>query len=149
MCKIVMKNFSKIKNDLKTTTKKLELKNSQYFCITHAKQITVPTTTVANITKLQYLATDFAKIINKSQIKFPIEIHTYNSRIELLNSLASQKKNLFGFIHINSNLFVNKNLLKTYNFQIPTLYTKLYTAPLKLIRLTGILKHLLKNKTNK
>lgn len=144
-----MKNFKKIKNDLKTTSKKQELVKSSFFCVSHSNQNLNLKGTKSNLPKNQYLANEFAKLISKSEIKFPLETYTYNSKQELVQGILNQNKNILGFIKIDSNLFLNKNLLKKYNFETAGIYIKINAAYSNVIKLAAILKHFSANNTPK
>ena len=63
-----MKNFKRIKNDLKAASKKQELQTSSYFCISHTNQPNTLKGIKANLPKNQYTANDFANIITKKDI---------------------------------------------------------------------------------
>ncbi len=144
-----MKNFKKIKNDLKSTNKKQELKNVKYFYISYSNQNKNLTGINSSLTKNQYLANDFANIITKDNIKFPLESFTYNSKQELINEIAKENKDILGFVKIDSTLFLNKTLLKKYNFDSAGIYTKLNAAYLNVVKLTALLKHFNDNNLKK
>ncbi len=136
-----MKNFKKIKNDLKAISKKQDLQNFPYFCISHANQNSNLQGIKSSLPKNQYLANDFANIVNKSEIKFPLESHIYNSKQELIKEIVGQNKNILGFIKIDSHLFLKKEIVKTYNFEPATIYSKINAAYLNVVKLTALLKH--------
>lgn len=136
-----MKNFKRIKNDLKATSKKHELKNFPYFCVSHANQNSTLKGIKSNLPKNQYLANDFANIVRKNEIKFPLETYIYNSKQELVKEIVAQNKNILGFIKIDSHLFLNKEIVKTYNFEPTAIYSKINAAYLNIVKLTALLKH--------
>lgn len=136
-----MKNFKKIKNDLKAVSKKQDLQNFPYFCISHSNQNSNLQGIRSSLPKNQYLANDFANIVNKSKIKFPLETYTYNSKQELIKEIVGQNKNILGFIKIDSHLFLKKEIVKTYNFEPATIYSKINAAYLNVVKLTALLKH--------
>src|SRR6478735_4083471 len=120
-----MKNFKRTKNNLKVISKKQELSKSPYFYISHANQDTNLKGIKSNLPKNQYLANSFSNIISKNKIKFPLKIYIYNSREELIKEIATQNKNILGFIKVNSNLFLNKKIIKIYNFELTAIYSKI------------------------
>jgi len=65
-----MKNFKKIKNDLKTTSKKQELVKSSFFCVSHSNQNLNLKGIKSNLPKNQYLANEFANIFLKVKLNF-------------------------------------------------------------------------------
>jgi hypothetical protein len=140
-----MKNFKRIKNDLKAISKKHELKNQAYFYISHGNQNNNLQGIKSNLPKNQYLANDFANIVRKNEIKFPLETYTYNSKQELVKEIVAQNKNILGLIKINCNLFLDKQTLKSYNFETAAIYSKVNGMYLNVVKLTILLKHL--NKT--
>ena len=143
-----MKNFKKIKNDLKTVSKKEELNTSSYFCISHTNQNINFKGIKSTLLKNQYLANNFANIITKNDIKFPLETHTYNSKELLIKEILTQHKNILGFFKIDSHLFLKKEVIKKYNFTETSIYSKINTCYLNVIKLTTLLKHFNeKNKT--
>lgn len=142
-----MKNFKRIKNDLKATSKKQELKNFPYFCVSHANQTSNLQGIKSNLPKNNYLANDFASIVKKSEIKFPLETYTYSSKQELIKEIVAQNKNILGFIKIDSQLFLNKEIVKTYNFAPTAIYSKINAVYLNVVKLTALLKHF-NDKTN-
>ncbi len=144
-----MKNFKKIKNDLKATSKKHELAKFPYFCVSHANQNSSLQGIKSNLPKNQYLANDFANIIRKSEIKFPLETYTYNSKQELIKEIVAQNKNILGFIKVDSNLFLNKEIVKTYNFEPTAIYSKINAVYLNVVKLTALLKHFSEKKDAK
>ncbi len=144
-----MKNFKRIKNDLKAASKKQELQTSSYFCISHTNQPNTLKGIKANLPKNQYTANDFANIITKKDIKFPLETYTYNSKQELIQEITNQNKNILGFIKIDSYLFLKKETLKKYTFSTPTVYSKINSAYLNVIKLTALLKHFNQKSSNK
>jgi hypothetical protein len=136
-----MKNFKKIKNNLKAVSKKQELQNFPYFYISHANQSNDLQGIKSSLPKNQYLANDFANIIHKNDIKFPLETHIYNSKQELIQTIIGQNKKILGFIKIDSHLFLKKEIIKTYNFEPATIYSKINAAYLNVVKLTALLKH--------
>ncbi len=144
-----MKNFKRIKNDLKATTKKQELNTSPYFCVSHTNQNINLKGTKSNLPKNQYLANNFAHIISKTDIKFPLETHTYNSKEELIQEILTQNKNILGFLKIDAHLFLKKEVIKKYSFASPVIYSKLNNTYLNVIKLTALLKHFSEKNTTK
>lgn len=144
-----MKNFKRIKNDLKATTKKQELNTSQYFCVSHTNQNINLKGVKANLPKNQYLANNFAHIISKTDIKFPLETRTYNSKEELIQEILTQNKNILGFLKIDAHLFLKKEVIKKYSFASPVIYSKLNNTYLNVIKLTALLKHFSEKNTTK
>jgi hypothetical protein len=140
-----MKNFKRIKNDLKAISKKYELKNQAYFYISHGNQNKNLHGIKSNLPKNQYLANDFANIVRKNEIKFPLETYTYSSKQELVKEIVAQNKNILGLIKIHSKLFLNKQTLNSYNFKTTAIYSKVNGMYLNVVKLTIFLKHL--NKT--
>jgi len=136
-----MKNFKKIKNDLKTISKKQELNKSPYFCISHTNQTINLKGIKSILPKNQYLANNFANIITKNDIKFPLETYTYKSKEEFIQEILTQNKNILGFFKIDSHLFLKKEVIKKYNFTQTNIYSKLNSTYLNVIKLTALLKH--------
>ncbi len=143
-----MKNFKRIKNDLKTASKKQELQSSSYFCISHTNQHSNLKGIKSNLPKNQYMANDFANVITKKEIKFPLETYTYNSQEELIQEITNQNKNILGFLKINSYLFLKKDILKKYTFAPSTIYSKINSTYLNVIKLTALLKHFNQKSSN-
>ncbi len=144
-----MKNFKRIKNDLKATTKKQELNTSPYFCVSHTNQNINLKGTKSNLPKNQYLANNFAHIISKTDIKFPLETRTYNSKEELIQEILTQNKNILGFLKVDTQLFLKKEVIKKYNFASTNIYSKLNATYLNVIKLTAVLKHFSEKNTTK
>ena len=136
-----MKNFKKIKNDLKAISKKQELNTSQYFCISHTNHHINLKGIKSTLPKNQYVANDFANIINKKDIKFPLETYTYTSKEELIQEVLTQNKDVLGFFKIGSHLFLKKDVIKKYNFTETSIYSKINTTYVNVIKLTALLKH--------
>lgn len=133
-----MKNFNKIKNNLKTTSKKKELENNPYFCVSHINQNSSLQGIKSNLPKNQYLANDFANLVPKTEIKFPLETYTYNSKEELIKEIAT-KKNILGFVKIDFHLFLNKEIMKSYNFNQTSIYYKINAIYLNFVQIIAIL----------
>lgn len=136
-----MKNFKKIKIDLKAVSKKQELKNFPYFCISHVNQTSNLQGLKSNLPKNNYLANDFASIVKKNKIKFPLETYTYSSKQELIKEIVTQKRNILGFFKVEFQLFLNKEIVKTYNFTPTAIYSKINAVYLNVVKLSTLLKH--------
>ncbi len=144
-----MKNFKRIKNDLKATNKKQELNTSPYFCVSHTNQNISLKGIKSNLPKNQYLVNPFANIITKESVKFPLETYTYKSKDELIQEILTQNKNVLGFLKVDSHLFLKREVIKKYNFTLTNIYSKINSSYLNVIKLTALLKHFSTKNTNK
>ncbi len=144
-----MKNFKRIKNDLKATNKKQELNTSPYFCVSHTNQNISLKGIKSNLPKNQYLVNPFANIITKESVKFPLETYTYKSKDELIQEILTQNKNVLGFLKVDSHLFLKREVIKKYNFTLTNIYSKINSSYLNVIKLTALLKLFSTKNTNK
>jgi hypothetical protein len=144
-----MKNFKRIKNDLKATSKKQELNTSPYFCVSHTNQNISLKGIKSNLPKNQYLVNPFSTIITKESVKFPLETYTYKSKDELIQEILAQNKNVLGFLKVDSHLFLKKEVIKKYNFTLTNIYSKINSSYLNVIKLTALLKHFSTKNTDK
>jgi hypothetical protein len=136
-----MQDIKKIKNNLKASIKTQEFKNKEYLSLTFEnlnKNNLIKTT---KLTKVQYLTSAFINIKTKKEIKFPLEITTYNSENELTNIITKQKGNILSFIKIKNIIVLDKNTLKITKSNPFSIYSQLRYLSLRSIKLMILLKH--------
>lgn len=103
-----MINLKKIKQKLKNNIKKQELDNN--FSITFSTNIK-NVLKKSRVLKTQYLQSPFVKIKNKKQIKFPLNVITFNSTSELITHNQTDQIPQ-SISKLNSIIILNKNSIK-------------------------------------
>lgn len=139
-----MQNIKKIKTYLKASSKKMEFNTLPYVVMSFENLINQSNATKSKLTKIQYLNTPLATIKTKKEIKFPLEINSYNSQQNLTDSILKQKETLSCFFKLKNILILNKEILKIYNFTALSIYFKVRQLSLRSIKLATILNYFLK-----
>lgn len=101
-----MENIKKIKQTLKTISKKLDFKHKFNFSINFENSNNFFKSKKSTITKIQFLNSYFSNIKKKNEIKFPLEIINFKSIKDIQQNLISK----LGIIKLNSVIILNKNI---------------------------------------
>ena len=139
-----MNNNLKIKAKLKTNLKKDELEKLVFFIIQYDSLVNKDSQTF-KITKNQYLESFLSSIINKSQIKFPLEIKEFKTKEEICNYVkTSDKSKPINLLKINNYIFLGKKSFFSYTLDSDQIFYKLNRSLFGIVMIMKMLKHKLK-----
>lgn len=134
-----MQNIKKTKNLLKTSNKKQEINQATYMIINFENFNTPLKIKSAKLTKLQYLNTTLATVILKTQIKFPLETISYESKQDLNNYISKQKENNVSFCKVKNFFLLRKKMFNLCKLDNAIVYQTMQQVFLRSIKMATLL----------
>lgn len=111
-----MENIKKIKQNLKSCTKKQEFLNLKNCSINFENLDKNSDLKTTKLTRIQYLSSSFLNLKTRKEIKFPLETVAFISPVEFIKHLSENKKNKLGVNKLNSIVTFETKMFK--NVQI-------------------------------
>lgn len=140
-----MNNIIKIKKQVKAYIRKEDLKKSSLFVISF-DNTSIDKNNSFKITKNQYIQSDISALVNKQNLKFPIETRQFKNQEEIIKAINTDKKNSMSLVKINNYLFLGKKALSLHLTNMNLIYSKFNNIMLSMVRFLKLLKYLNENK---